>query len=232
MGDPGLSQRISELVNSGKSRFLDTRQQQVKTAKAVTADQFSTIFEDTPDKNPSLQELKKQKLKSVLDEARTQGQVYDREREQILLRFPKHFSSKMEDMLTQMQDEYAGVMQAQQEIEKNRLQRINLTLQELESEIQSTHKCKNPKILESLAAGMLSAFAYNADQIIELLVDDLVEEQIVLMNGLEEMRDEKQKAAELAVQKNRIKKKLAESEALHAWKIIEVLEQYKDELGY
>lgn len=211
---------------------MDSRQQVLKSHKTVTTDQFNTIFEDPPQKQQKLEELRQRKLKSVLEEARTKGQVYDQEREKIILRFPKNFNLQMEDMLGDMQQQYAGVMEAQQKIEKNRIERINFTLQELERDIESTEKCKNPKLLEALAPGLVSAYAYSADQIIDLLVDDMIEELITYMNELEQMQEEKVAAAEVMVQKNRIKKRLADSEALHAWKLIEALEQYKDELGY
>ena len=170
------------------------------------------------------------RLREELEEVKEKTETYDREREKILLRFPKNFSCKLDDMLEDMQKEYAEVMQVQDRLVKDRLNKIALNVEAVSKDVDSTLVCKNPRLLEYFAPSVMAGFACASEDIVELLVDDLVEELIDYMNEMENLEKDGRELIEVQIKKNRLRQRLAENHHLHAWGIIEKLEEYKNEL--
>lgn len=169
------------------------------------------------------------KLKLKLEEARHHGKDYDREQEKILLKLPKNFNTQLDDMLSKMQADYADVMAAQEKYTIDRFNKVALNLEKIDSELQNV-RCENLDIVDKLSSGLMSAFTMNADDLVELLVEDLLEEQVDYLNQMENLHRENQYLIEINLKKNRLKQKLAENDNMHAWRIIEQLEEYKSDM--
>lgn len=202
--------------------------QTIKKKKQVTAQDFKTIFDDARGPH-QLAELRQRRLKVELEEAHTdKDNVYDREREKIVLRFPKDFHLKQDDLLKEMQQDYRDVLQAQQQAVAGKLAGLLVDVEQLAHELDGV-KCRNPEVVAKLSAGMMAGFALNAPEIVELIVDDLLQDTVHRMNELERVKGENAALIEVGFKQNRLKQRLAASSMLNVWKIVEMLETYKQD---
>ena len=174
--------------------------------------------------------LKTKRLKERLEEANTSAKEYKKEEEKIMLRFPKNFHARLDDILGEMRQDYEGVLEAQNQYTVDKLNRIALNLDKIEQDITNQHRCRNYGIIEKLAPSLTVAFAANTDDVVEMLVDELLEDLVDYLNEMENLNKEGQDLIEARLKKNRLKKRLADNHMLHAWSLIEKLEGYKTDL--
>ncbi len=202
--------------------------QTIQKKKQVTAQDYKTIFDDhDPTERARRQQ---QRLKGQLEEAHTEkDNLYDREREKILLRFPRDFHLKQEDMLKEMQQDYADVLQLQQKSVAGKLAGLLVDVEQLSHELDGL-KCKNLEVIQKLSPGMMAGFALNAPEILELILDDLLLDTVHHLNQIESCTLENAALIEVGLKKNRLKQRLAASSMMNVWKIVEALETYKDDL--
>lgn len=116
----------------------------------------------------------------MLDEARGDQQEFNPEQEKIMLRFPKNFNVKLDDMLASMQQDYAGLMEQQKKYTVDRLNKISLNVEKITGDLNNV-KCKNTDIISKLSDGLMTAYVMNADDLTELLVDDLLDEMVTFI---------------------------------------------------
>lgn len=229
MADPYLSTRVTGMLSECSDYYKLMALDAIKKKRQVTAGDFRTIFEDARDPAERAR-VRQRSLKGALEEARSEpGNLYDREREKIVLRFPKDFHLQQEDMLRTMQQDYQDVLQTQQQAVAGKLAGLLVDVDQLSHELDGL-RCKNVEVIEKLSAGMMAGFALNAPEIVELLLDDLLQDTVHRLNGLERLKHENADLIAAGLQKNRLRQRLAASSMMNVWHIVEALEAYKDDL--
>lgn len=171
----------------------------------------------------------------MLEEVRSDQEVFDPEQEKIMLRFPKNFNVKLDDMLVSMQQDYAGVLEQQKKYTVDKLNKISLNVEKITQDLNNL-KCKNSDIVAKLSSGMMTAYVMNADDLTELLLEDMLDElvwasltQVEYLNAMESIKTSNSDLIEANLKKNRLKTRMAASQALGVWQLVEKLEEYKDD---
>jgi len=132
-------------------------------------------------------------------------------------------------MLQQMQQEYAEVQEGQKLYFGERIKKIVIDIDKMEGHLQNM-RCRDPEILAKLAPLLTSSYVVNSPEIIDMIIDDLIEEEVHVQNELEAITHETDEFIALKLKRNRLKAKLASTELIGAWQLVETLEQYKADI--
>lgn len=169
----------------------------------------------------------------MLEETRADPQTFDKEQAKVMLRFPANFNASLDDLLAGMQRDYAGLMEQQRKWAADQCGRLVRDVGLMEEDLRRV-ACKNEALVASLSPGLMAAFVMNADDLVELMVADLLDEmvgggdQVEYLNSMDQVKNHQAELTAYTLHKNRLRQRMAANEALDVWRVVERLEEYKD----
>lgn len=173
----------------------------------------------------------KKKIQSYLEDTRINNEYYSKKKpSQIQLSFPKDFNRRLDQVLDGMRDDYSDVLDGQKAQFRDKITNIFANVESIRKYIDNV-KCKNPEIVLKMAPTLTSTIVVNSPELIEMIIDDLIEEESRNQTELEKISRANGEYIEVMLKKNRLKKKIMHGTQLGAWRLLEELEQYKNEIG-
>lgn len=129
-----------------------------------------------------------------------------------------------------MRDDYSDVLDGQKAQFRDKITSIFTNVESIKKYLDNV-KCKNQEIVLKMAPTLTSTMIVNSPELVEMIIDDLVEEESINQTHLEKIKNENQKYIEYMLKKNQLRKKIVNGTQLGAWRVLEELEQYKQDIG-
>lgn len=129
-----------------------------------------------------------------------------------------------------MRDDYSDILDGQNAQFRDKITSIFANVDSIKKYIDNV-KCKDKEIVVKMAPTLTSFIVVNSPELIEMIIDDLIEEETVNQTELEKVSQANKEYIEMMLKKNRLKKKIMHGTQYGAWRLLEELEQYKNEIA-